>query len=327
MNLLSLVEKMFSENYLPGIIYLMFTAVFFTWLIVLASSSLKNVRNRRKKRLQNRKSGFAISLDSSDANGLRKMKKTGMESIETQFSISRKIIIPSIVIIGLIISLIPFLSHVPATLLSFIVGAFTVVTGITARPFLENLFAGIVLSSSRSLNIGDTVIVDKNYGTVEDISLTYTSIKTWDWKRYIVPNINMLNKDFLNLSLIEKNQWAYIEYWVSYSNDLEFVKELSIRCAEQSSYYSKEHDVEFWIMDMEKDSVKCWLAVWAESPADAWAFKNDLRTNLITEFRKNGIEIHSVSSRIKISNTENISYGNAVETFVNNDDNSGYKRS
>ena len=314
MRLIALIEKMFSGNYLPGIIYLLFMAVFFTWIIVIASSSLKNVRNRRKKRLQSRKSGFSIPLDTSDINGLKKMKKTGMESIETQFSISRKIIIPSIVIIGLIISLIPFLSHVPATLLSFIVGAFTVVTGITARPFLENLFAGIVLSSSRSLNIGDTVIVDNNYGTVEDISLTYTSIKTWDWKRYIVPNINMLSKDFLNLSLIEKNQWAYIEYWVSYSNDLDLVKELSIKCAEKSSYNNEDHDVEFWIMDMDKDSVKCWLAVWADSPAEAWGFKNDLRTNLITEFRKEGIEIQSFSNKIKIENPDSSIYNDVFET-------------
>ena len=206
---------------------------FFSWFVYLAMSSLKNVRNRRKKRLQNRKGGYSIPLDSSGVNDLRKIKKSGMESIENQFSISKKIIIPSIITIGFIVALIPFLTHVPATLLSFIVGAFTVVTGITARPFLENLFAGIVLSSSRSLNISDTVIVDNHYGTVEDISLTYTSIKTWDWKRYIIPNINMLNKDFLNLTLVEKNQWAYIEYWVSYNNDLEFVKELSIKCAKK----------------------------------------------------------------------------------------------
>ena len=313
MNLLSFIEKIFSGNYLPGIIYLLFMTVFFSWIIVVASSSLKNVRNRRKKRLQSRKSSFSMPHDSADVNSLKKMKKKGMESIETQFSISRKIIIPSIVILGLIISLIPFLSHVPATLLSFIVGAFTVVTGITARPFLENLFAGIVLSSSRSLNIGDTVIVDTNYGTVEDISLTYTSIKTWDLKRYIVPNINMLNKDFLNLSLIEKNQWAYIEYWVSYSSDLEFVKDLSIKCAEKSSFYNEDHEVEFWIMDMEKDSVKCWLAVWADSPADAWAYKNDLRTNLITEFRKAGIEIHSFSNKIKVETHESSNYNTVIE--------------
>jgi len=261
-----------------------------------------------------------VPLDSSNATGLKTMKKNGMESIESQFSISRKIIIPSIIILGLIISLIPFLSHVPATLLSFIVGAFTVVTGITARPFLENLFAGIVLSSSRSLNIGDTVIVDANYGTVEDISLTYTSIKTWDLKRYIVPNINMLNKDFLNLSLIEKSQWAYIEYWVSYSSDLEFVKDLSIKCAEKSIYHNEDHDVEFWIMDMEKDSVKCWLAVWADSPADAWAYKNDLRTNLITEFRKAGIEIHSFSNKIKIENPESSIYNTDIKADYSKDD-------
>ncbi len=300
MDLLSLINKLIDGVNFSGFIYLLFTIVFFSWIVILSLTSLKNVRNRRRQRLQSRKSGFSILLDSSGHSDLKKIKKSGMESIESQFSISKKIIIPSIIIIGFVIALIPFLSHVPATLLSFIVGAFTVVTGITARPFLENLFAGIVLSSSRSLNIGDTVIVEGNYGTVEDISLTYTSIKTWDWKRYIVPNIKMLNKDFLNLSLVEKSQWAYIEFWVSYNNDLEYIRELSLKCAAESRGYDESHEVEFWIMDMEKDSVKCWVAAWANSPADAWGIKNDMRTSLITEFRKNSIEIHSISSRIDL---------------------------
>ena len=300
-NILLIIEKIFSGAFLPGILYLLFITVFFTWIVVFALKSLKDVKNRRKKRLQNKKGGFSLPLDSDNSSALRKIKKSGLESIESQFSISKKIIIPSIIIIGFIIALIPFVSHVPATLLSFIVGAFTVVTGITARPFLENLFAGIVLSSSRSLNIGDTVIVDNNYGTVEDISLTYTSVKTWDWKRYIIPNIKMLNKDFLNLSLVEKNQWAYIEYWVSYNNDLGEVKELSVKCAKESRYYNDEHDVEFWIMGMEKDAVLCWLAVWADSPSDAWGFKNDVRTGIITEFRRKNIEIHSISNRVSFT--------------------------
>ncbi len=52
------------------------------------------------------------------------------------------------------------------------------------------------------------------------------------------------------------------------------------------------------IMGMEKDAVLCWLAVWADSPSDAWGFKNDVRTGIITEFRRKNIEIHSISSRV-----------------------------
>ena len=73
----------------------------------------------------------------------------------------------------------------------------------------------------------------------------------------------------------------------------------------KSRYYNEAHDVEYWIMGMEKDAVLCWLAVWSESPADAWGFKNDVRTNIITEFRKEGIEIHSINNRINFKTDEN----------------------
>ena len=188
----------------------------------------------------------------------------------------------------------PFINSAPAAFISIFAAVLSLIIGIAAKPFIENLFAGLVLSYSKSLNIGDTVLIDEKYGTVEDINLSYTTIKTWDWKRYILPNIKMLQQDFLNYTLIDKYQWAYIEFWVAYENDLQEVERIALACANASDFTLGDNVPYFWIMEMGKDGYQCWLASWAEDPAAAWSLRNDLRTKLIMEFGKKNIKYHSL---------------------------------
>jgi hypothetical protein len=145
-----------------------------------------------------------------------------------------------------------------------------------------------------SLNIGDTILIDEKYGTVEDINLSYTTVKTWDWKRYVLPNIRMLQQNFMNFTLVDKYQWVYIEFWAAYENDLQEVERIALDCAKQSKFTLEDNVPYFWIMEMAMDGYKCWLASWADNPSSAWSLRNDLRTRLIMEFSKKNIKYHSL---------------------------------
>ncbi|MBI9105001.1 MAG: mechanosensitive ion channel [Spirochaetales bacterium] len=257
--------------------------------------TLRRATDLREKRIRRGNEQFPLS---KPTRLMRKKagnnKKGRIESVEKQFTITRKILVPSIIGLGIIISILPFINSVPAAFLSIFAAVFSLMIGIAAKPFLENLFAGLVISYSKSLNIGDTVLIDEKYGTVEDINLSYTTVKTWDWKRYVLPNIRMLQQDFLNFTLVEKYQWAYIEFWSAYENDLQEVEQVALDCAKQSEFALPDNVPYFWIMEMDKDGYKCWLASWAEDPAAAWALRNDLRTKLIMEFSKRDIKYHSL---------------------------------
>ena len=276
----------------------LYSAVVFTlflFILIILLRTLRKATDRRENRLKRKKEQFPLSkltrLMKSRAAGSRKAR---FESIENQFTITRKILIPSIIGLGLFIAVIPFLNNIPAAFISVFVAAFSLFIGIAAKPFLENIFAGLVISYSKSLNIGDTVLIDEKYGTVEDINLSYTTIKTWDWKRYVVPNIKMMQQDFLNYTLVDKYQWVYIEFWSAFENDIEEVEKLALECAGKSEFTLEDNIPYFWVMEMDKDGYKCWLASWAEDPGNAWSLRNDLRTRLIKEFRKNNIQYHSL---------------------------------
>ena len=76
---------------IPALVYILFMTVFFSWALFFIIASLRKVRNKRKKRLQNKKSEFLMHHDQQSKSDLRKIKQSGMESIESQFSISKKI--------------------------------------------------------------------------------------------------------------------------------------------------------------------------------------------------------------------------------------------
>jgi small-conductance mechanosensitive channel len=168
------------------------------------------------------------------------------------------------------------------------------VIGIAARPFLENLISGIVITFSRQFRTGDTVLIDgKDYGTVEDITITHSVIKLWDWKRLIIPNGKMLNKELVSYTTKDSYIWASTEFWVAYDSDIDKVRSIAIDVASDSKYLATRERPKFWVMALEKDGIKCWVCAWTKSPTDSWYLKIDVRQKLIKKLQEHGIQPHA----------------------------------
>jgi small-conductance mechanosensitive channel len=215
-----------------------------------------------------------------------------MESIETRFNMMRRVLLPALGALLLFVLVIPLLSGAPSALLSLLVAVVAVVAGIAARPFLENLMAGVIISFTQPVRIGDTVLVDGFFGTIENISLTHTTLKVWDWRRYMVPNSAMLAKEFVNYSIIDRFQWAYVEFWVDPRTDLDEVRDIATKAALTSPRFADYEEPRFWVMEMGKEGVRCWVAAWADTPSDAWQLGHDIRTELVRRFRDSSIRTH-----------------------------------
>lgn len=295
----------FLQKNLFVIIYILIVLFTSASVFIIYIKKLRLIKRKKKERLKGKKQFAAIKSESPLDDPVKKAKEIGLISIEKRFTISRKIIIPVIAFITIIFIIVPFINYMPATFLSVVIGTLSIIIGIAAKTYIENVIAGIVLNRARVLNIGDTVLINNYYGRIEDIKLTYTTIKIWDWRRYIIPNTKMLQNEFINYNLEDTYQWAYIEFCVSYENDIDKVKKISIESALKSSYIAKYEDPKFWIMKMEKFNIVCWLAAWANSATDAWYLKNDIRTELIKQFQLNNIKIHYV--RHTFEDMENLS--------------------
>jgi small-conductance mechanosensitive channel len=214
------------------------------------------------------------------------------QSIQGRFSIIRRAAILLAVLLILPLLALPFLSYIPITSISVLVSAFGIILGIAARPIIENFISGVLLSFSSNIRLGDTVIVDGQYGVIEDITMLHTSIKTWDWKRYVIANSDMLNREMINFSVKDSYIWAHVEFWVSTDADLTLVRDLALRIANQYSAKSITEAPRFWVMEMGQTAVKCWVAAWADSAANAWNMQHNVRTELVLELANQGVSTH-----------------------------------
>lgn len=252
---------------------------------------LRSSEKARIKRIEQRRGFESVNTSSPVQNPTTVARERGVESVASHFSVLRRLLIPIIAATTILLAAVPFIAGTSASSASILAAVVAVLAGVALRPFLENAIAGLVISSSGLVRIGDTVRVDNLYGTVEDITATHTTVKLWDWRRYLVPNSRMLESSFFNYSLFDTYQWAYVEFFVAPEADLDAVCELAVQIPQRSPHFSGHETPRCWIISIEKDAVCCWLAAWADSPSGAWALTDDVRRELLRELRQRGIPL------------------------------------
>lgn len=281
-------------NLSPGVVlYLAVVTGAGVLLMVRVLFLLRATDRRRRTRLESKRWLDAVRMASPVNDPVAHALDRGLESIDRNTTIARRAVVPLILVLTGALAALPFLDRVPAAILSVLVGAVTVLAGFAARPVIENAFAGLIIAFSRLINIGDTVMVDDHYGTVEDITITHTTIRVWDWRRYVVPNSKMIQNSVINYSLHDRFQWAYVEFWVGYDADIQKVRQLAVEAPTSSAHFADYDPPAFWVMEMAERGIRCWVAAWADSPSAAWMLKCDMRESMLTAFKEHGIEAHA----------------------------------
>lgn len=261
--------------------------ILISWLVW---TKIRKTEKGRRYSVNRRTSFESLKTETPLDEPVKEARLRASANITNRYRILRFSVVGVIVVISGTLITVPYLDIVPAAYISLFIGTATVVIGVAAKPFVENLISGFVISLAKPIRLGDTVLIEEHYGTVEEITLTYTIIKIWDWRRYIVPNHVLLQKEFINLSMVDKYQWAYVEFWVASDEDIESVEKLALESAKQSQYYQDFEDPAFWIMEKGKEATLCWVAAWANTPSDAWMLKHEIRRNISVKMRQQGMK-------------------------------------
>ncbi|MFP4351361.1 MAG: mechanosensitive ion channel family protein [Puniceicoccaceae bacterium] len=259
----------------------------------LLTKLLNRTERKRAARIQKLKRFEPVRSDAPGPDHTEKSRDLALENLGSRFSIIRRTLLTLLLFLWIGFASLPFLGRFSTGMVSVLGAVGAVLLGIAARPFLENVIAGYVVTFSKQFRTGDTILIDEQYGTIEDITPIHTVVKLWDWRRYVVPNSAMLTKEVVNYSNREGLLWARLLFHVAYDADFDLVRETAVRCGRESRFHAGEEDPQFWIMDMEKESVQCWLAMWTRSPADAWSIRVEVAGRLIKELAARGIRTHS----------------------------------
>ncbi len=275
------------------LIYLLIVTGVAVFLFVWLRVWLRHIEAKRARRIEELPRFEAIKTRVPEKIGAIPSRKRALEGLEIRFSIFRRTLLSLIAFSWVLALVFPFLGRVPGTIVSLSITAGAVIVGIAARPMVENFIAGFVLTFSKQFHTGDTLLIDDQYGTIEDITPTHTIIKLWDWRRYIVPNSGMLAKEIFNFSTRDSYLWAKIEFFVAHDADFQLVESLAVGIASRHPNLVGEEQPRFWVMALEKESVKCWLAMWTSSPSNAWVIKAEVGQELVRELNQRGIKSHA----------------------------------
>lgn len=113
----------------------------------------------------------------------------------------------------------PLVRHVGVSLLAS-AGAAGLVFGLAAQQSIANLLAGIQISMTQPIRLGDSVIVEGEFGTIEEISLTYVVVNLWDLRRMVLP-ISYLLKPFQIFSLSSPKILGTVELLADFEVDVD----------------------------------------------------------------------------------------------------------
>lgn len=140
----------------------------------------------------------------------------------TRYRVLRRTIIAMIMAVALLSALliIPEVRAVAAGILasSAVIG---VVLGFAAQRTLGNVIAGLLIAFAQPVRIGDRVTIDGKSGTVEEIHLTYTFIRTEDNARLVIPNETLASDTIQNATIVDRKQLAEVSFQVPLTQDLE----------------------------------------------------------------------------------------------------------
>ncbi|MEU9374045.1 mechanosensitive ion channel domain-containing protein [Streptomyces sp. NPDC048255] len=202
--------------------------------------------------------------------------------VRTQVTLIQRVVTAVVVVVALAAMLLTFppMRTLGASMLAS-AGVLGIVVGIAAQSSLGNLFAGLQIAFGDTVRIGDTVVVDKEWGTVEEITLTFLTVRTWDERRITMPVSYFTNKPYENWSRGGAQMTGTVFWYLDHSAPLGLMREQLQRILK---------DVPEWdgrgsglaVTDTTPHTVEVRAVVTAHNADDVWTVRCAVRERMIT---------------------------------------------
>lgn len=163
-------------------------------------------------------------------------------------------------------------------------GAAGIIVGLAARPLLSNLIAGLQIAITQPIRIEDAVIIENEWGWVEDIASTYVVIRLWDWRRMVVPLSYFIEKPFQNWTRDTASLIGVIALHVDYRADVPRIR----RWLEGAVKESKLWDgavVNLQVIDADSRTIELRALVSARNAPQSWDLRCEVRERLVAFIR------------------------------------------
>ncbi len=166
-----------------------------------------------------------------------------------------------------------------------------VAAGLALQGSLSNFAGGVLILIFHPFQVGDYIIEDtnKNEGTVAEISIFYTKLKTIDNKIVVVPNGTLANASLTNVTMSDRRQLD-LRVSIGYDADIKKAKGILERLILEEDRRLQDHDPKIFVSELGESSVELGLRVWV--PTDLyWDIRWDLLEKIKLTFDEENITI------------------------------------
>ena len=165
-------------------------------------------------------------------------------SMHTQMRVITNIMVVVIALLTISIILMSFsqVRHIGVSLLAS-AGILGIVIGFAAQKTLGNFIAGIQIAFAQPIRLDDVVIIEGEWGWIEEITLTFVVVRIWDLRRLVVPISYFLEKPFQNWTRTSADLLGTVFIYTDYTISVKDVRNELTRILENSSKWDKKVNV------------------------------------------------------------------------------------
>jgi small-conductance mechanosensitive channel len=166
------------------------------------------------------------------------------------------------------------------------VGLGGIIIGFAAQRSLSNLLAGFQIAFTQPLRIDDVLVVEGEWGRVEEITLTYVVLNIWDQRRLILPINYFIEKPFQNWTRSTSEMLGTVFIYLDYNLPIEAIRAEYMRLLGQTELWDKRVGI-IQITDITKTEIEVRCLMSAASSGIAFDLRCYIRENLILFIQKN----------------------------------------
>jgi small-conductance mechanosensitive channel len=159
-------------------------------------------------------------------------------------------------------------------------GVAGIIAGFAARPVLSNLFAGVQLAMTQPIRIQDVVIVEGEWGMIEEITSTYVVVRIWDLRRLIVPLSYFIEKPFQNWTRETAALIGVVFFYLDYRAPIGVIREKLKELVEQSKDWNGQV-VSLLVTDTRETTMEVRATMSADDAGRVWNLRCEVREKMI----------------------------------------------
>ncbi|TLF46365.1 mechanosensitive ion channel family protein [Maribacter aurantiacus] len=223
--------------------------------------------------------------------------------IYTQFNILERIVIFIVIILAVGAALMSFQEIRELGLSIFAsAGVAGIIIGFSAQKLIGTVLAGIQIAIAQPIKLDDVVIVEGEWGRIEEITLTYVVVKIWNKRRLIVPTPYFIEKPFQNWTKTSSDILGTVFLYTDYKVPFDALRAELTRILENTDLWDKEVNV-LQVTDSKANYVEIRALMSAKDSPTAWDLRVHVREKLITFLQEKYPE-SIVHNRVLMGNLE-----------------------